>query len=268
MKPSCHIALFAASLFTLTTGAAGAADLAYKKLSSYEYELRLTSDISLTVEQAQVMMSDPSSTLCAGKIPQYGKYKFAASETLGGQKSTDKSPVFDMVQMLSCVADMPARPKALAPTKLDSDQELKLKVEGKKLSNAYMSAIENGYYETAYDMLGPSMKNLQTLPEWQARVIAYQEQTGKLLASDLWRITVYENPANSPQPGTYIAVDYETKNSIAPITCGYLIWFLPAGSKNHFSLMREEYGHIPEGIYKSTAANDMGKLRKQMGCKV
>ncbi|WP_170133510.1 DUF4019 domain-containing protein [Undibacterium pigrum] len=242
-----------------------AADLAFKKLSAYEFELVLTSDISLTVDQAQVMMSDPASTLCAGKIPQYGKYKFVDSKVLPGQKSL--SPVFHMVQMLSCVADLPARPKPAPATKLDSDQEFKLKIEGKKLSTAYFSAIDNAYYETAYNMLGSGMKAISSPEDWQARVTAYQAQIGTLVSRDLWRVTVYDNPANSQQPGTYIAVDYETKNSIAPVTCGYVIWFLPPGSKNHFSLMREEYGHISEDIIKSTSASDMIKLRKQMGCK-
>ena len=264
MTPSPLAAILSLCLLSSSTLAA---DLAFKKLSVNEFELVLTSDISLTVDQAQVMMSDPASTLCAGKIPQYGKYKFTGSENLSGQKSAEKTPVFHMVQMLSCVADLPARLKPAPVTKLDSDQEFKLKIEGKKLSTAYFSAIDNAYYETAYNMLSPGMKAISSPQDWQARVTAYQAQIGKLVSRDLWRVTVYDNPANSQQPGTYIAVDYETKNSIAPVTCGYVIWFLPPGSKNHFSLMREEYGHISEDIIKSTSASDMIKLRKQMGCK-
>lgn len=262
-----HSHLATTIAFCLLSGSALAADLAFKKLSATEFELTLTSDISLTVDQAQVMMSDPASTLCAGKIPQYGKYKFTGSENLAGQESTEKTPVFHMVQSLSCVADFPARPKVTTATKLDSDQEFKLKIEGKKLTNAYLSAIENAYYETAYNMLSHSMKATSSPEDWQARVTAYKAQIGTLVSRDLWRTTVYDNPANSPQPGTYIAVDYETKHSIAPVTCGYVVWFLAPGGKNHFSLMREEYGHISEDIIKSTSASDMGKLRKQMGCK-
>lgn len=243
-----------------------AADLAYKKLSGNTFELVLSSDTSLTVDQAQVMMSEPATKLCNGKIPEFGKYKFNRTEPLAGQAADGKA-TFNMVQTLSCVEDIPERPK-LVSRKLSGDEEIKFKVEGKKLTNAYMSAIDNGYYETAYNMLGMRLKNTNTLEDWQTRVAAYQTQIGKQVSRDLWRITVYENPANSPEPGTYIAVDYETRQSIAPITCGYVVWFLPAGSKNNFSLMREEYGHISADIQKSTAASDMGKLRKQMGCKV
>ncbi|MFZ3002880.1 MAG: DUF4019 domain-containing protein [Undibacterium umbellatum] len=255
--------------FFLLSSTAIAADLAFKKISATEFELTLTSDISLTVDQAQVMMSDPASTLCAGKIPQYGKYKFAGSENLTAQKSAEETPVFHMIQMLNCVADLPTRPKGATPTvrKIDSDQEFKLKIEGKKLTTAYLSAKENAYYETAYNMLSPSMKATINPEEWQALATAYQAKIGKLVSRDLWRVTVYDNPVNSSQPGTYIAVDYETKHSIAPVTCGYVVWFLAPDSKNLFSLMREEYGHISEDIVKSTSASDMGKLRKQMGCK-
>lgn len=252
----------------LSTSSVWAADLAYKKLSGSSYELVLSSDTSLTVDQAQAMMAEPAVKLCNGKIPEFGKYKFSSNDPIAGQPTNNKSS-FNMVQALSCVADIPERPNPKqATSKLSEDDIARFKIEGKKLSNAYMSAIDNGYYEVAYNMLGRGLKNFSTLEEWQTRTAAYQAQIGKQISRDFWRITVYDNPANAQQPGTYVAVDYETRQSIAPITCGYLLWFQPAGTRNNFTLMREEYGHISEDILKSTAASDMGKLRKQMGCKV
>jgi hypothetical protein len=267
MKPSrLAIAVSTCLFVSINASPAWAADLAYKKLSGTSFELVLSSDASLTLDQAQAMMAEPAAKLCNGKIPEFGKYKFNRDEPLASQAAEGKTS-FSMVQILNCVADIPERPK-LASSKLSEDDIARFKIEGKKLSNAYMSAIDNGYYEVAYNMLSKGLKNTSTLEEWQTRTSAYQAQIGKQVSRDLWRITVYDNPANAQQAGTYIAVDYETRQSIAPITCGYLIWFQPAGTKNNFTLMREEYGHIPEDILKATAAGDVVKLRKQMGCKI
>ncbi|MFZ6731742.1 DUF4019 domain-containing protein [Undibacterium sp. Ji42W] len=266
MTPT-HLAIAISTCLFISVSAspAWAADLAYKKLSGNSVELVLSSDTSLTVDQAQAMVAEPAVKLCNGKIPEFGKYKFSSNDPIAGQPASNKTS-FNMVQILNCVADIPERPKQ-AISKLNEDDIARFKIEGNKLSNAYMSAIDNGYYEVAYNMLGKSLKNLSPMEEWQTRTVAYQAQIGKQLSRDFWRITVYDNPPNAYQAGTYVAVDYETKQSIAPITCGYLIWFQPAGTKNNFTLMREEYGPISEDILKSTAAADMGKLRKQMKCK-
>ncbi|MCH8617525.1 DUF4019 domain-containing protein [Undibacterium sp. TS12] len=244
-----------------------AVELAYKKISASEYELVLSNNASMTIAQAQAAMQGPATTLCGDKKAQFGKYTFKTDESKAGSINDARSASFKMMQTLNCVDALPTTAKPFSVAKLSSDDEARFRNEVKKLTVIYFSALEKGDYQAAYNMLGSSTKSLSAYPEWKARASAYQATIGKLINRDLWRITVYDNPANSQQPGVYIAVDYETRHSAAPITCGYVVWFVPPGSKSGFSLMREEYGHVTADILKNISASDLGQLRKQMGCR-
>ncbi len=263
-----RISAFSFSLICLSADSL-AADLAYKKLSGSEYELVLSNDISLTVEQAQTMMQDPAATLCGVRKPRFGKYTFQATDAFTGQKTAGKAASFNMVQALSCVGDVPqVSPKAAAvATRLDADDEAKLRIEARKLTNAYLSAQENGYYETAYNMLGTVLKDASSLKGWQASAAAYQEQLGKPLQRDLWRVSINDSVPNPSQAGVYLSVNYEARYSETPMTCGYVVWFLPAGSKTNFTIMREEHGNIPTDVPTDLPASEQTRLRKQMGCR-
>lgn len=269
MTPRFLAALSAISFFLLPSHGL-AADLVYKKLTGHDYELVLSNDVSLTVEQAQAMMQDPAATLCGNRKPKFGRYVFQDTDAFSGQKSYGKAAPFNMLQMINCVGDVaetPMRPKAEPVSRLSDDDEVKLRIEARKLTAMYLTALENAHYETAYSMLGDGLKEEGNYAAWQARVSAYQAQVGKAMERDLWRVTVTERLPASALRGVHLTVEYESKYGEGLVTCGFVTWFLPAGSKSNFTIVREGYGNTPGDVPTNIPAAEQVKLRKMLGCK-
>lgn len=78
------------------------------------------------------------------------------------------------------------------------------------------------------------------------------------------KITVYNNPAEAPEPGLYIAADFNNVFENIPIHCGYLMWFRPIGGT--FTITREETGYVTAEQLKSISNTQLPDLKRQLRC--
>lgn len=117
-------------------------------------------------------------------------------------------------------------------------------------------------------MLGSGMKSITKFPAWKSKESDYfGESIGKLVNRDIWRITLYNNPPNSPKRGLYIAADYENGYEKSPIHCGYIMWYLATVNSEEFTVMREEYGNITTDILRKIPKENLKNVRKKIGCR-
>lgn len=250
--------------FVLLGNSTYAASLSYKEISTNEFELLLQNDTRLEISHAQDMLYEPAIKICGGKKPLYGKYKFEAKEPIaGGQKNASS---FYFSQKITCVDELPST-AIQAKSNLSEARKNQIETAVRQLTEKYMSAKEAGKFEVAYGMLTDSMKEISAFDAWATRESKHFGELGNFIARDVWRITIYDNPVNSPQPGIYIAADYESKYDKSSMYCGYVVWFLHPNSKSDYKVMREEFGHISNEMLKKIPSAELGGVRKQIGCK-
>jgi len=245
-------------------GYSSAATLSYKQISTDTFQLIFKNDVPLEIDHAQSSIYSSAVKICSGKTPLFGKYSFDSSEpiTKGSEASS-----FTFLQTIKCTDEVAvtAAPKKL---ELSNTQEEAIKSKTKKMTEEFLSAKESEEFKKAYDMLDLGMKSITEFSAWKIKESDYfGENMGKLVNRDIWRITLYNNPPNSPKPGLYIAADYENTYEKAPIHCGYVMWYLPAANPEELSVMREEYGNITTDIFKKIPKDNLQNIRKQIGCR-
>ena len=218
----------------------------------------------LEIDQAQTLIYPRAVESCNGKQPLFGKYAFDSSEPIA-QGSGASSFAFQ--QEIQCtnetaVAELPKQ------LEITAAQEETIKSAAEQMTEQFLSALESDQFKKAYDMLDSGLKDLAEFQSWESKKSDYYgESLGNLITRDIWRITLYNNPPNSPKAGLYIAADYENSYENSSIHCGYVMWYLPEPTSDEYSIMREEFGEITEDSLKSSSKENLQDIRKQFGCR-
>ena len=249
-------------LFVLSSQCLAGA-LTYKEVSTNQFELTLKNEVPLEIAQAQQAIYESAVQICNGKIPSYGKYKFESKQPISDAEETSS---FTFLQHISCT-DEKQKNTVNSKFELTGKQEADIKKLVNKMTNQFMQSKELGEFQIAYDMLTPSNKQTSEFSSWKQRQTEYFTNSGKLVNRNIWRVTIYNNPDNSPQPGIYIAADYESNYELFPIHCGYVIWHTSNQNSKEFKVMREEFGNISNDMLKQIKPEDLQKIRKQIGCR-
>jgi len=241
-----------------------AATLSYKPISTDTFQFMLKNESTLEIGQAQSLIFSAAVQVCQGKKPIFGKYSF---ESTGPLSNSAVPSLFTFFQEIRCTdqAAISAIPKAL---EISKNQEETIKASAKKMTERFLNAKDSGHLRDAYDMLGTAMKELTNFEAWQLRETRYiNENLGQLVNRDIWRITLYNNPENAPNPGLYIAADYENIYEKSPVHCGYVVWYIPTTQSESFTVVREEYGNITTDMLDAIAKENLQSVRKKLGCR-
>ena len=144
-----------------------------------------------------------------------------------------------------------------------NNDELKRKVT--KLSEMYFHDILTGEINSAYKFIGPSLKVYISDPEFKRNKNEFRLLAKEILKLQISKITIYEDPLNSPMPGTYIAADYLNSYTGVPFHCGYLIWFR-ANTGDEFKIIREETGFVTEKQLAKIPEEQLNKMKQGLRC--
>lgn len=236
-----------------------------KEIGEGRYEFTLTADAAMEVAEAQHLLWSQVVETCDGAEAQYGRYRFDSKTPIGDGADTATKPIFKFVQEVSCgssAAPDPLVRDTIGIYREDSTQELNSFIS--RISTDYMAKRSQGAIDEAYAALSQDMRSYSTFDEWAKQVKMFNEMAGKLTATRIWRVTVYDNPLGAPEPGTYIAADYENEFENVPLQCGYLIWYrLP---DEHYTITREETGVITNEIIAQISPNQLVQVKQQFRC--
>lgn len=260
------IKLIAITLFVIYSQVSFAIELSYKQVSSTEYIWELKNKDTLELQAAQSIIFQGAKEICKDLIPALSKYEFKSfSELASNEKATDLEE-FYFLQHVKCAEEIPVS-VAEPILELSELQERTLKGSVKNLTLQYLLDKNKAKYSKAYSMLTVNMQELSSFEKWKRRESNFTQQVGNVLHTDVWRMTIYNNPSNSPRPGVYIAADYESEFENSPVSCGFVIWFASNENLETFRVMREEYGNISQEIFFKLTDTDLPKVRQQIGCR-
>lgn len=263
------VALFIVILLSCSANVL-AATLSHEKISKANIRITLENDAPMEIDQAQAAIGSYAVQVCEGKYPLFGKYTFNSTENVASASADEKESLpssFSFIQEIECVEAPPEKPEGRR-IDISKEQEESIKIKVANLTIDYLLAKESGRFREAYDSLGSEMKDITGYTAWEKRESTYfTEKLGGLISRDIWNTTVYNNPPNAPKPGIYIAIDYENKYELAPIHCGFIVWYMPTLDLSEISIMREEYGRISKRETQNSTPELLKKMRAEMKCR-
>lgn len=239
-------------------------EISIESISANQFRLTLNSETMLDVAAAQELLVPTAVSLCDGKHPQYGHYEFESDENISTNSGSKSSDIFELTQDIQCIDSPVATVPDSRSFVADADAQLAIEDSIRALSESYFSSLIAGRIDEAYGHLSDSMKSYRSFDEWNTQVSEFRNSAGELVELNLHTITVYDNPPNSPQPGIYVAVDYQNRFEDAPYHCGYLVWY--RAEVGSFQIMREETGLITNAILGEVPKGQLPQLLAQMRC--
>ncbi|MGY1457922.1 DUF4019 domain-containing protein [Luteimonas sp. A534] len=214
-----------------------------------------------------VAITPEALTTCGARFPHFGKYRFEAWSQLGASDTPGPESLryshditcHDAPQETIETASMPVPPAPDSPPTEDDAAIINA------LTLAYFTAKENADADAAYQLLSPEMASYATPEEWAATRSAFNAKVGPGAETRLVRTTWYDNPANAPSLGRYVAVDYGVTYPSQGFTCGYVMWLRQADGG--YLIVREEKAQVTPDNVAGLSPEQVASMRAQLMCR-
>jgi hypothetical protein len=251
------------AMCVLLSVAAGAAEISARQVQPNTYELTLTNDSIIDERVARSYLSEAAVSLCKGRSPVMGKYRFESKEALGAGLLSRERPTYQFVQEMTCAPRAQSVPPRREPTVTSPEEIKRVREEVAKLSEAFFSLLAAKRFTEAYaHVRGTDLGTDRAT--WTREKQAFQSLAGDPISISIHKITVYDSPAEAPELGLYVAADYQNSYKSVPYECGYLMWYRqPDGA---YVITRSENGHVTSETLKSIPEGQRSELLRKLRC--
>lgn len=241
-----------------------AAEVSVSQVQPGKYEFVLTNPTALSEREAMAHIAKAAASTCKGDMPVLGRYRYEAKETIGsGDRLSSEPNTFRFVQEVSCASGAQVQTGERRPTLQNEEDSRRVQNEVKLKSEAYFQLIASKRIDEAFAQVAVARMDLNEA-KWKSDKLSFQAIAGEPLEISLRKITVYDNPAEAPEPGLYVAADYSNVYRNVPIHCGYLMWFRPVGGE--FLITREETGYVTSEQLKSIPSAQLPEIKRRLRC--
>ena len=228
--------------------------------SDGRYTLILEVDEAIGVAEGQRLLLPTAVQLCDGLAPRLGAYEFTTREALDGQVSADS---FVLAQEIECGDFERAEDKP--PSRELGDPE-RAEIERVTAARAaeFHEALADGEDQEALAMFSGLSPSAIPDEDWHNEQAEFKAKAGPLGEVDVWKVTLYVDPPDAPEPGIYVATDLEVSYENL-IVCGYFIWLEdPDGT---LRITRREVGEIPADVASTMSESQLAKVRSDFRCR-
>jgi hypothetical protein len=248
---------------TSWTSDAKAADIAVREIEANSYEVTLTNPTSLGEREAQVQVANVAISVCKGLQPVLGKYRFESKEALEKSVLSRDSPSYLFVQNFTCTSAPMGAVAQRAPTLKSAKDAERVREDIKRRSEEYFRLLAADRVDDVYpQILAAALGSDKTA--WVRNQRSFRSLAGNLQSVSIVRITIYDNPAEAPEPGLYVAADFNNEYQNVPFQCGYLVWYRAAGGD--FGITRVDTGHVTAEQLKTIPAVQLPELKRKLRC--
>ena len=229
------------------------------------YQFTLTSKQPIGVGQAQAAILIQARQLCGELVPQLDSYRFSKSETFvdtnDAEEPNDDSLV--LVQDISC--NPPTMRDNKQSRSLTPEDKTLVETEIRTLTVSYLHGPSDREYRNPYSMLSDYMQSIVPFETWRKQREEFVAEAGSIQETDIWRTTIYVDPPSAPEPGIYVAADYEMSFENVPFLCGYLVWV--EQPDRTFRITREETGVLDASTLAGLDESDIPSVKSRIGCR-
>jgi hypothetical protein len=245
--------------------AAPAAEVSVRAIQPGAYELVLTNPTALSEGEARDQIAKVASSVCKSATAVLGKWRYTSSEVIGGVAPSSAEPnTYRFVQEVSCIAGAQGQSPERLPTLRNEEEAKKVQNEVRLKSEAYFRLIASRRVDEVLTHMTAALRMSINEAKWKSDKLSFQAMAGEPLQISITKITVYDNPANAPEPGLYVAADYSNVYRKMPIHCGFLMWFRPIGGE--FRVTREETGHVTSEQLGSIPSAQLPEVKRKLRC--
>jgi hypothetical protein len=213
----------------------------------------------------QSALQPTASRLCGGRPFSFGRFKWEGQEKIDKGSSKRVPQSLTLHQEIACGAEGAASAETAAPPNPAWQPNAADEKAVTAATSRYFAARDGGRYAEAWALLSPGLQALSPRVQWEAAAAAFNARAGRIPSRRPVALTWYNNPPNAEVPGLYAAVDFVAEAEKLRILCGYLIWLRqPDGS---WRLMREEQSTLAAKDAPNATAEDLARLKTQLGCR-
>ncbi len=235
----------------------------YARKTGPDHYVVLVNGPTVTERTARAQVTKVAQQVCSTLLPVLGEYRFESTEAVGAGEATNDSRVFHYTQEVSCVDGVKALFADGAPTLKTAEESREVEEDIRSRSAEFFRLLAaNRMEETFAQVDGRALA--QDLATWTRERRAFRMLAGAPVRINIVKITVYDNPAEAPNPGVYVAADYVNEYRNVPFHCGYLMWFRPIGGE--FRITREETGDITAEQLQQIPVEQLPAIKQRMRC--
>lgn len=226
----------------------------------------LTTTLAATADPAhgQLAIVPKAEELCGDLHPHYGHYRFESTAPAIEPEPAQATAKLRYSQDIQCLAAPEQAPTTIPPAPATPPTAADAALIQRRTTEYLLAkvAVDAG---TAYAMLSDEMRSYAAPEEWAAARNAFNAKAGAGAVATVVRLSWYDNPANAPTPGRYVAADYRVDYPSTAFTCGYVAWLLQ-GDGNYL-IVREEEGQMTPDILATLAPEQRSTIRAQLQCR-
>jgi hypothetical protein len=236
-----------------------------RQLAPGRYEITMNLPTAVDERVAQQLLQPVATHLCGSEPATFGKYRFNSTTPLPTTDTPAPPPApanMLFVQEVQCGGPTAVRPGTPAPKTPPTPGDEAL-VRQQTLD--YLMAKDNGDYDAALALVTEGTGEMLRNVEARAQRTGFIAKSGTPTEREVIRLTWYDDPANAPTLGRYVAADYRARFASGAFYCGYVAWLLqPDGT---YRIIREEEGQMLDEIARRIPPDQMAATRRQMGCR-
>jgi hypothetical protein len=248
-----------------TTANTDATAVAVRQLGVQNYEVKLSGPSIRTVQGAQAMATTVAASVCKGRAPMLGTYRFESTEFLGNEAAASKLSSLQLTQRFTCEASpQPAQTQAQIPAAFSKEEKEDAAAKVLDETERYFRFLGEGKVNDAFLQLDVDSDIWREGP-WKTMKQNFVAIAGPLHRITITKVTVYENPQSVTKPGLYVAADYKNVWRDVPVQCGYLVWLRT--SNGEFRIIREETGHITAKELQAATPAQRASVEQALRCR-
>ena len=263
-RPACLAALLLSSL-----GAAAAdGNVQVHDHGGGRYTLTTTLEATTDPTHGQFAIVPTAEALCGALHPHYGRYRFESTAPAQPSASAQATAELRYSQDIRCLEtpeQASQQVSGLVPSAPSTPPTAADEALIQRRTTEYLLAKVAVDAGTTYSMLSEAMRSYASPEEWSAARNAFNAKAGSGAVPTVIRLSWYDNPANAPTPGRYVAADYRVDYPGTAFTCGYVVWLLQ-GDGNYLAV-REEEGQMTPDMMATLTPEQRAMVRTQLQCR-
>ena len=249
-------------LASTTCSVASATEVSVRHIRDNQYEVELTNSTALSETEAQAIVASSAATVCKELVAVPGKYKFESKQLVGASALSRDQETYRFTQQVSCEPIARAETTVRLPMLHTPEESRIVQKEIVSKSEAYFQLIATRHFEEAYAQVS-SLLGVDKVT-WTSDQQSFSVIAGEPIQISIVKVTVYDNPAEAPAPGLYVAADFSNVYKNVPIHCGYLMWYRPIGGA--FQITRKETGYVTTEQLKKIPADQLPEIKEKLRC--
>lgn len=258
------VVAFMSIVFCLWASLATALEISVRQLDDNSFEFTLTNSAALGEREAQAYISSAAASVCKGSTPMLGKYQFESKQAVGSDPPAKDPGSFRFTQQVTCSVSAQLSADVRHPILGSPDEAKAIQEDIFKRSESHFRLLAAKRFDEAYAEVSGTVLGVGAT-QWKAESQAFQAIAGELIAISIVKVTVYDNPAEAPEPGLYVAADFSNTYANVPINCGYLVWYRPVDG-GEFKITRQETGYVTNEQLKSIPSTQLPAIKQGLRC--